>query len=270
MAIVEGNPTPFGEKIASSIIRAKKGSPNGTLRLAIPKAESRLPVTIGVAKPSEPVMKYTAEDIWKFQLKNNFPNDTLKEVVKFLNQTNWGTVEPGVKEKLKGKWNSCENFFAKTEVEIFNEKTRNMEKKVLVHVKELSDFLHFIIEQRNLVYSETEALINIDKGGNLLKFTLTLSQLEEIVGEPLTTGVNKPFIVAMLVDGTEANSTLEMIMDKMNIWDCACKYCNDLKVSANLCGLMAGWPKFPCPYYTLGKMRTIESLFQHYEDYEQH
>ena len=64
----------------------------------------------------------------------------------------------------------------------------------------------------------------------------------------------------------------------MNIWDCACKYCNDLKVSAQLCGIMAGWPKFPCPYCeapqekldTLGQMRTIESLFQHYEDYEQH
>ena len=90
--------------------------------------------------------------------------------------------------------------------------------------------------------------------------------------------MNKSFIVAMLVDGTEANSTLEMMMNQMNIWDCACKYCNDLKVSANLCGLMAGWPKFPCPYCeasqdeldTLGQMRTIESLFQHYEDYEQH
>ena len=65
-----------------------------------------------------------------------------------------------------------------------------MEKKDLLHVKDLSDFLQFVIEERNLVYQDTESLMNIDKGGSSLKFTLTLGQLEEIVGEPLSTGVN--------------------------------------------------------------------------------
>ena len=86
MAIIDGKPTTFGEKkIASSVIRAQKASPNGTFRLAIPKAGACLPVTVGVEKP-ESTMKFSADDIWEFQVKKNLPNDTTKDIVKFLSK----------------------------------------------------------------------------------------------------------------------------------------------------------------------------------------
>ena len=166
MAIVEGNPTPFGEKVASCIIRIRKASPHGTIRLAIPKAGSRLPITLGAAKPPSEKVKYSKEDVWNLQLKKGLSNDTTKEVMKFINKAKRGTVEPGTRDFLKDKLNVCKPFFEKTEVEIFNEKTKEMEKKDLLHVKDLSDFLQFVIEERNLVYQDTESLMNIDKGGS--------------------------------------------------------------------------------------------------------
>ena len=130
-------------------------------------------------------MEYTKDDTWKFQVKNNLTIDTTKEVITLLNKIKRGTVEPHTREQLKEMLNVCEPFFAKREVEIYNEKTKEMEKKDLLYVKDLSDFIQFVIEERNLVLQETESLMNIDKGGSSLKFTLTLGQLEEIVGNLL-------------------------------------------------------------------------------------
>ena len=70
MAIIDGIPNKLGERFASSVIKAKKASPKGTIRLAIPRTRTSLPITVGAAK-TESTMKYTSEEIWDFQLKNN-------------------------------------------------------------------------------------------------------------------------------------------------------------------------------------------------------
>ena len=68
-----------------------------------------------------------------------------------------------------------------------------MEEKDFVHVRDLSDFTLFAIHERKVDPQTTEALLNIDKGGRVLKTTLTIKQEQEVEGEPLSTGVKKIF-----------------------------------------------------------------------------
>ena len=110
-----------------------------------------------------------------------------------------------------------------------------------------------------------------------MKFTMIIKQVTERKGEPLSSGVNKAFVVAAVFDGDEEIETLGDIMDKIEIYECKFKYCNDLKVAVKLCGIMPGWPSYPCPYCEahkdhldeVGKLRTIWSLFEHHENYEE-
>ena len=275
MMIIDGEPTQLGEKIASAVAKAKEPSPHGTVRLAIAKSGKKLPITIGAAKPREQTMVYSVDDVFELQKKENLPNKTILTVCTTMNKRKRGTVEIGFQEKLKEKWNTCAEYFEVKEVEILNNKTDEFETKKLIHVKDLSEFLHFVIGQRKLDYHDTEVLIQIDKGGTTLKFTMVLRQKNEVEGEPLSSGVNKAFLVAILVDADESNYALHLIMEKINIWDCKIKFCNDLKVAIDLCGLMHGWPSYPCPYCEThkdhldieGKERTIKSLFEHNENY---
>ena len=72
-----------------------------------------------------------------------------------------------------------------------DELKNKFEDKELVRVTDLSDFTLFVTDQRKLDPQSTEALLNIDKGGEVLKTTLTLKQENEVEGEPLSTGVKK-------------------------------------------------------------------------------
>ena len=75
----------------------------------------------------------------------------------------------------------------------------------MVPVTDLRYFIWFVAREQKLDPQQTEALLNIDKGGRVLKTTLTLKQEEEVEGEPLSTSVKKSFIVAAIVDVNESH-----------------------------------------------------------------
>ena len=105
------------------------------------------------------------------------------------------------------------------------------------HVKELSAFLLFIIAQRNLEIHETEAHLGLDKGRNLLKLTLTVLQETEIEGEPLSSGVDKSFVVAAFGMAQESHDTIMYMYKSVNAWDTSHIQTNDLKVDNIMCGI---------------------------------
>ena len=82
-----------------------------------------------------------------------------------------------------------------------------MEEKDFVHVRDLSDFTLFVIHERKVA----EALLTIDKGGRVLKTTLTIKQEKEVEGEPLSTGIKKSFIVAAIVDVDESHEMIQLM-----------------------------------------------------------
>ena len=75
-------------------------SPNGTIRLSLPRTGKKLPVIKGVAKPKLSVMKIKASDLLKFQIVNNLTDSTTKLLASFINiQT--GTIKQGFQQKLR-------------------------------------------------------------------------------------------------------------------------------------------------------------------------
>ena len=53
LAVVEGSVTKLGATVAGVTVKATEPSPNGTRRLSLPKTGTKLPVTVGSAKPPE-------------------------------------------------------------------------------------------------------------------------------------------------------------------------------------------------------------------------
>ena len=205
LAVVEGNVTKLGATVAGVAVKATESSPNGTKRLSLPKTGTKLPVTVGPAKPTEPKPQFTTDEVFKFAVTKNLPVDTTKSLCTFLNKKQKGSIETGFQEKLSEKYKSCSEYFVKEPVQIFDEEKNQLEEKVLVRVTDLSEFILFVADKRKLDPQKTEALLNIDKGGRVLKTTLTLKQEKEVEGEPLSTGVKKSFIVAAIVNVNESH-----------------------------------------------------------------
>ena len=184
-------------------------SPNGTIRLSLPGTGKKVPITRGVATPFQSKVKVMAKDLLKFQLTHSLPDTTTKAMGTFINKfIKTGTVEGGFQEKLRAAYSSCDDFFTKEIVKFTDEKTGKTAEYAFVHVKDLSQFLLFVIAQRALDIHETQALIGIDRGGKTLKITLTVCQDEEVEGEFKSTGVKKSFVVAVIALVKESSEVI--------------------------------------------------------------
>ena len=95
-------------------------------------------------------------------------------------------------------YSSCDDFDTKEIVEFINEETGEMERFPFTHVKDLSQFALFVIAERGLDIHKTEAVLNLDKGGDMLKLTLQILQEEEVEGEPLSSVENKEIPVCLI------------------------------------------------------------------------
>merc|ERR1712001_139159 len=153
-------------------------------------------------------MKIKARDLLKFQILNNLTDSTTKHLATFINKfIQTGTIEKGFQQKLREAYSKCDDFFDRELVEFIDEETGKIKQFAFTYVKDLSAFLFFIMAQRQLEPQETEAHLGLDKGGKLLKLTLTVLQQEEVQGEPLSSGVNKSFVVAVFADLQESHKS---------------------------------------------------------------
>ena len=274
----EGKPNKTGEKIAGKVLKGMDPSPNGTIRLSLPGTGKKLPVTKGAAKPKSTTMKIKARDLLKFQILNNLTDSTTKHLATFINKfIQTGTIEKGFQQKLREAYSKCDDFFDRELVEFIDEDTGKIKQFAFTHVKDLSTFLFFIMAQRRLEPQDTEAHLGLDKGGKLLKLTLTVLQQEEVQGEPLSSGVNKSFVVAVFADLQESHKSIMYMYKAVNAWETSHIQTNDLKVDNIMCGIQSHACSFPCymceaPKDKLlqkAKTRTIRDLFNDYKGYEE-
>ena len=274
----DGEPNKFGEKVASSVIKGMKPSPNGTIYLSIPRTGKKLPITVGRAKPFQTKVKVMAKDLLKLQTINSFSDTATKNIGAFINQMiNKGTVEVDYQEKLRKLYSRCDDFFEKEIVKFTDEKTGETTEHAFAYVKDLSQFLLFVIAVRRLDIQETQALIGIDKGGKTLKITLTVCQEEEVEGEFKSTGVMKSFVVAAIALVKETSEVIRYMFEKINAWETDHLLTNDFRVANIMCGIGSHGSKCCCCFCIVEKeklgeefmpLRTIRSLFEDYEGYK--
>ena len=222
-------------------------------------------------------MKIKASDLFKFQIVNNLTDSTIKHLATFINKCiQTGTIEKGFKEKLRKAYSTCDEFYDWEIVEFTYEKTGKIQQFAFTYVKDLSTFLFFIIAQGQLEPHEKEAHLGVDKGGKLLKLTLTVLQENEVEGKPLSSGVNKFIPVAVFGLAQESHESIMYMYKADNAWDTSHVQTNDLKVDNIMCGMQAHTYSFPCNMCKAhkdnllekGKTRTIRDLFIDYEGYK--
>jgi hypothetical protein len=261
-----------GEKVTAKVLKGMEVSPTTkTIRLAQLSTGQKLPLTLGAG--ILPGKKIKARDLFKFQVLNNITDTATKNIATFINQfVKHGTIEEGFQQKLREMYSAAADFYTKEIVEFFNEETGEMERFPCTNVKDLSQFALFIIAERGLDIHKTEAVLNLDKGGDVLKLTLQILQEEEVEGEPLSSGVNKAIPVCCIPKPIKESSlVLGFMYRKINAKDVKHKNADDFKVDTMMCGIQPHGSSYPCYLCkahgrdfetTFYPTRTVRSLFE--------
>ena len=151
-----------------------------------------------------------------------------------------------------------------------------MERFACSRVKDLSQFVLWVIAERGLDIHETECHLNLDKGGDVLKLTLTIIQEQEVEGEPLSSGVKKSFIVCGIAKVEESHPVIKYVFDKTNVKDVRHVGTHDFKVDNASSGIGSHGSSYNCHLCEAHKdhfvttykpTRTVRSLFENYEKY---
>ena len=126
----DGDVTKLGSKVGGVVVKAAKPSPtNNTIRLALPKTGTPVPLTLGPGKPKEPKIRYTVDQLWDMQIRDTMPNLHVDHIATVMNKGKRGIVEPNFQKKLKEKRTVCKPYFAERIVSVYNKKMDVMEKK---------------------------------------------------------------------------------------------------------------------------------------------
>ena len=264
--------------VASEIVSRIVPSPKGTIRMNQPKGGGKLSFTRGSAKPRTPKPAVTHKELMEVARKRG--EKEAKKQASFINKKfGRGSVEPHFQKMLHDSSRLFSEDMTCSQL-TFREGKKGRETDVLrwcVHVKNLSQFTLKVFGERKLNYSNTTCKLSIDKGGNLLKFSLSIiddSEDSESV-EHKSTGVCKIFVIACVVGVDESHHNFQVILDLIQAYEVAFIFSGDFKAVNYLSGVMSNSAKFPC--FTcevedtaldtsVGPIRTIGTLLSRHEE----
>ena len=157
-----------------------------------------------------------------------------------------------------------------------NKKIKETIVKDLVYVKDPSDLIVHLCEERELVLQDAVVRIGIDGGQSSMKVVMNIfdpehPERQDQDGQKYT-GVNKMIVLALVRDIQETYSNLEIILAKARIHDLKYKLACDLKVLNILLGLSSHGGKHACNFCngtvdSMGELRSIGSLKSSYQAY---
>ena len=191
-------------------------------------------------------------------------------------------VESNASRINKDRSHSLEDFYVSEPLDfemiskLGNKKIKQIVQKDLVYVKDPSDLIMHICDERNIILQEAMVRIGIDGGQSSLKVVMNIFDPNEpeAVGSDNQkyTGVNKMIVLALVRDVQETYSNLELIFEKSKLRDLKFKLACDLKVLNIILGLSAHGGKHACLYCdgTInqpGGLRTIANLKSSHESY---
>ena len=266
------------QSVASEIVKRVRPSPNGSIRLRQSKGGRKLPLTKGSAKSPTPKPAVTHKEL--MEVARKYGEREAKKQASFINKKfGRGSVEPHFQKMLRDSSRLFSEDMTCSQL-TFREGKKGRETDVLrwcIHVKDLSQFTLKVFGIRKLNYSDTTCKLSIDKGGNLLKFSLSIIDEAEDPErvEHKSTGVCKIFVVACVVGVDESHHNFQVILDLIQAYKVAFIFSGDFKAVNYLSGVMSNSAKFPC--FTcevedidldtsVGPIRTIAKLLSRHED----
>ena len=146
----------------------------------------------------------------------------------------------------------------------------------LVFVKDTSEFVRTIIEERGLDIHNSIVRISVDGGQDFLKVIVNVFDPAEKHSTSKLhddSGVKRCFVLAIVEDVSEDNGNLQKVLNPLNLERVSYHIAFDLKCANSVLGLSGHNGKYSCMYCegecTLepGPLRTFGSIDQHYEQY---
>ena len=233
------------EKVTSTTLRRSKRSPKGTIRLDQPQGGSKLPVTIGSAKVPKPKPQVSHREI--MDIAKRLGEKEAKKMASFINKKfGKGSVQPFYQKELHDQTRIFETDMCVSQLSF--EKGKVSVDRYLVHVKDLSDFVLKVYSIRKLDFGSTKVKLGIDKGGGLLKVSISIIDDLEDPKEVLhkCTGVNKIFVVACVAEVEESHHNFKVILDAIGAYNVDFFFSCDLKAGNMLTGVGSNSSKYPC------------------------
>lgn len=268
------------EQIASSIIKKKKASPAGTIRLS-QEAGPLYPLACGSVASihSKASIRVSTDSLITIQQTTKLSNNKMRQLATVINKTTptGSGVEPYFQSKFSSAGKELVGFF-QSKKELFE--TRNGSKqRDVIFCSDLEGMMTLIAKQRSSSMFELFVKVCLDNGGNFFKVCLQLVDQEEIGRYPqqssmfnhkkkLSTGINKLLIIAIAEDIKENYSNLSIILNLLELDKIKFVVASDLKIANLLCGIQSHASKHPCCYCEIssecliqcGQLRTFGSL----------
>ena len=284
------------QMIASNVLKRLDPSPlKGTKRLAQSGGGKPMPVYSGKPPVRRRSKRIDAIATAALQARAGLSVNKRTLVTQITNresakasESNRKVFAPNVHDEINEMKKKFSEHFEVTEVMV--DGTKNF----IAHVKDIAQFVNFIMECRDLLPAYAAKRVSDDDGGNFLKMAVNIIDLlncddpERLSGKKdllqygsrnsLDSGINGLFLTAIAQEMKESPEAFETIFDLVSLEDLPnYKFANDLKVTNFLTGLNTCSSSCPCAYCDQhkshfekkGAQRTIDSILKMYEKYHQ-
>ena len=269
------------EKAAISVIKSKKPSPGGTVRLS-QLSGPLFPVVPGssTSVQNQATATVSTSALIGIQNQTSLSNNKIRQLASYLNTAvPHVKVEKNFQQNFAAQSKVLEKFFITREEVLM--KKEDFVKRTVVYCPNLEEFVWHILDRRSLAPPESLIKLSLDGGGKFFKVCLQAVNLSKTSSgvkseDYLSTGVKKIFIVAIVEDISENFVNISQILSLLNTKDIHHLMVCDLKVANILCGLQGHTSKHPCCFCEVereslhqdGAPRTLGSLRRNFEAFK--
>ena len=253
-----------GTKPGESFVLKTMGNPL-TVRVGVPKNKTE----------RKNVSKLSFGTIMEISNILNLSKRKTKLLCKSIrNDLGRNMVEPNILEQMADLHEELNEFYDVKE-EMFLSGESDISRN-LVYVKDTSDIILHIIQERGLDPHRAVVKIAVDSGQSMLKCVLNVFDPEETYSTSTVhedSGVKRSIILSLVEDVSESNFNLRKLLDPLKLNDVDYKIAFDLKAGNALFGLSSHSGKYSCLWcdgessLECGQPRTLKSIDQHYFDY---
>ncbi len=280
-----------GEHLASSIIKQKKASPGGTVRLSQLFGKP-YPVVPGssksVKKQDSPCL--TTSNMIEIQQATRLSNTKMRNLASVINKStpkNSG-IEPYFQKKFAEAGQVLKDHFHSESIKL-EYKGEEVERTV-VSCTNLDNFVQELLGVRSLSPHDSLSKLSLDNGGGFFKVSLSIIDKNEekrclesqkktnkkFKNDSLSSGVKKIFIISIAENISETHENIQKILKPLDLEKIKFIVACDLKVANLLCGIQSHSSKHPCcycdvnsefleecgQYRTFGSIRTLSRMFR--------
>lgn len=188
----------------------------------------------------------SASEIAHIMARENLSMNQMRRLQHDIRQK-FGTkaVEQGAVEKVRTMTHSDDQFFKLTyaKMSMSGKETKTCP---VVHVRDVTDFIQYCHDRRNLAIQDTELKVGFDGGQNFLKVGFSIVDLGSVHSGGKSSSIDDVFILGIVPDVPENYHNVKAMWDLCQLDDIRFCLCSDLKMTNIIFGLQSYSALHPC------------------------